>query len=91
MPSFMYRCPSTGMNAEVWYEIDDDPSESADGYFETAVCRACGEAHLIDPKTGKVAGLVEIKQQSSRGTKYRPLRGADLRFALIKQKYNILG
>jgi hypothetical protein len=61
MPLLTYRCPSTGRGLQVWYEIDDDPSENADGYFETAVCGDCGDAHLIDPKTGKVAGIKEIK------------------------------
>jgi hypothetical protein len=56
MPALMCRCPSTESPLQVWYEIDDDPSESADGYFETAVCRDCGKIHLIDRKTGKVAG-----------------------------------
>lgn len=54
MPNLIYRCPITGMKMQVWYEIDDDPSESADGLFETVVCKACGQPHRVDPKTGKV-------------------------------------
>jgi hypothetical protein len=61
MPTLTYRCPSTGTVLLVWYEIDEDPSESADGYFETVVCGDCEQVHLIDPKTGKVAGVREIK------------------------------
>jgi predicted nucleic acid-binding Zn ribbon protein len=60
MPALMYRCPSTGMNVEVWYEIDDDPSESADRFFETVVCYACGQVHLVDPKNAEVAGTGKI-------------------------------
>ena len=60
MPSFMYRCPSTGMNVEVWYEIDDDPSERNDGFFETVACKACGEVHLVDPKSTQVVRTKRI-------------------------------
>ncbi len=60
MPALMYRCPSTKMNLRVWYEIQDDPSESADGYFETVVCGDCERVHLIDPKTGKVVGVEKV-------------------------------
>jgi len=35
---------------QAWY---DDPSENADGLFETVVCKACGQRHLVDPKTKK--------------------------------------
>jgi hypothetical protein len=48
------------MNLRVWYEIQDDPSESADGYFETVVCGDCERVHLIDPKTGKVVGVEKV-------------------------------
>jgi hypothetical protein len=48
------------MNVEVWYEIDDDPSESADRFFETVVCYACGQVHLVDPKNAEVAGTRKI-------------------------------
>jgi len=56
MPTLTYRCPSTGKNAQVWYEVSDNPSESADGFFETVICNACDKIHLVDPKTGKVVG-----------------------------------
>ncbi len=56
MPDLMYQCPSTGIKLQVWYEIDDDPSVSADQYFETVVCAECGQTHLVDTKTGKVVG-----------------------------------
>jgi hypothetical protein len=56
MPALTYQCPSTGRTLDVWYEIHDDPSESADGYFETVVCGDCEQVHLIDPKSGEVAG-----------------------------------
>ncbi len=54
MPALIYRCPLTGTNLQIWYEIDDDPAESADGLFESIPCKACGQTHLVDPKTAKV-------------------------------------
>jgi hypothetical protein len=56
----MYQCPSTGMNAEVWYEIDDDPSERTNAFFETVACIAYGQVHLVDPKSGQVVGTRRI-------------------------------
>jgi hypothetical protein len=48
------------MHIVVWYELDDDPCENADGLFETAVCKSCGQLHLVETKTGKVVGVGEI-------------------------------
>jgi hypothetical protein len=48
------------MNVEVWYEIDDDPSERNDGFFETVACKACGEVHLVDPKSTQVVRTKRI-------------------------------
>ena len=60
MPNLSYQCPLTGMHMVVWYELDDDPCENADGLFETAVCKSCGQAHLVETKTGKVVGVGEV-------------------------------
>lgn len=56
MPPLMYQCPLTGKNVQVWYEVNDDPSDGADGFFETVICNACGQVHSVDPKTAKVVG-----------------------------------
>jgi len=57
MPPLLYRCPRTGMHAQAWFEIDDDQYESAGLSVETVVCTACGQLHLVDPKTGRVIGI----------------------------------
>jgi hypothetical protein len=52
MPTFVYRCPNTGLNVQGW--VADDPTERDD--YETIVCTACRRAHLVNPKTGRVIG-----------------------------------
>jgi predicted nucleic acid-binding Zn ribbon protein len=59
MPVLRYRCPTTGELAEVWTEFEDDPEAEADNFFDAVFCQACGGAHLINPRTGKVLGQPE--------------------------------
>jgi len=56
MPPLLYRCPRTGMHAQAWFEIDND-QDDAGLSVETVVCIACGQLHLVDPKTGRVIGI----------------------------------
>lgn len=51
MPTFLYRCPNTGMNVQGW--IADDPTEDDDAY-EVMTCTACTRVHLVNPKSGHV-------------------------------------
>jgi hypothetical protein len=60
MPSLIYHCPSTGMDETVWYEIDDGPRERTGALLESVVCKACGQVHLVDPKSGRVVGTKSI-------------------------------
>jgi hypothetical protein len=53
MPPFPYRCPNTGDNVQAW--VADDP-EDEDLTYVQVTCLACAEAHLVNPKTGKVLG-----------------------------------
>jgi len=53
MPTFLYRCPHTGMNVQGW--VADDPTEHDDSYH-ALTCNACLRVHLVNPKTGKVLG-----------------------------------
>ena len=53
MISFLYRCPNTGQQVQAW--AADDPTEDDDAY-QTVTCLACTGLHLVNPKTGKVAG-----------------------------------
>jgi len=54
MPTFLYRCPNTGLNVQGW--VADDPTESGSEQFEPVTCLICTRVHLINPKTGKVLG-----------------------------------
>ena len=54
MPPFLYRCPNTGDNVQAW--AADDPTDESLTYLEVT-CLACAQAHLVNPKTGKVLGL----------------------------------
>jgi hypothetical protein len=52
MPTFLYRCPNTGLKVQGW--VADDPAR--DETFEPVTCTACARVHLVNPKTGKVGG-----------------------------------
>jgi hypothetical protein len=49
---FLYRCPNTGLKVQGW--VSDDPTKEE--AFQPVTCTACGRVHLVNPKTGKVAG-----------------------------------
>jgi hypothetical protein len=36
--------------------VEDDVSEDSDDAYEGVVCHACGRLHLVNPKTGEIAG-----------------------------------
>lgn len=57
MANFIYRCPNTGMKVQGW--IADDPTEGAANSYEAITCTICSQAHLVNPKTGKVLGSTE--------------------------------
>jgi hypothetical protein len=49
MPPFLYRCPNTGDNVQAW--AADDPEDE-----DLMTCLACAQAHLVNPKNGKILG-----------------------------------
>jgi hypothetical protein len=53
---FLYRCPNTGDNVQSW--AADDPDDDDLTYVQVT-CLACTQAHLVNPKTGKVLGSDE--------------------------------
>ena len=53
MSPFLYRCPNTGDNVQAW--AADDPDDDDLTYVQVT-CLACAQAHLVNPKTGKVLG-----------------------------------
>jgi hypothetical protein len=56
MPMVRYRCPTVGKLAEVWTEGKDEEELGPHAYFDSVYCNACGGVHLVDPRTGRVAG-----------------------------------
>ena len=53
MAAFLFRCPNTGLLVQGWSESEVAENGTA---FEAITCAACQGAHLVNPKTGKVAG-----------------------------------
>ena len=56
MPPFLYRCPNTGQNVQAW--AVDDPEDDDRSYIQVT-CLACAQAHLVNPKNGKVLGVAD--------------------------------
>ena len=54
MRGFKYRCPSTGALVQGW--LADDPVDGEADSYRQVTCTACGRAHMVNPKTGKVLG-----------------------------------
>ena len=48
----MFACPSTGLKVQSWVT---EETLSFD-HFEAMECAACQRMHLVNPRTGKVAG-----------------------------------
>ena len=55
MPPFLYRCPNTGKRVQGFTaeEVSDEDAET----FVTVTCVMCNQLHLVNPATGKVAGI----------------------------------
>lgn len=54
MATIVFRCPDTGL--QIQGSIAEDPICFDDQSYETVSCSACGQIHLVNPKTGKVIG-----------------------------------
>jgi len=55
---FVYRCPNTGKNVQGW--VADDATEREEVFYEVVTCTACTGMHLVDPRTGNLAGHEEV-------------------------------
>ena len=51
--TFVFRCPRTSLNVQGF--VADDVS-SEEEVFVSVGCLACGQAHFVNPKTGKTLG-----------------------------------
>ena len=40
-----------------WFS--DDPSEAGDESYESVVCTACKNVHLVNPASGKTLGAID--------------------------------
>lgn len=54
MPAVLFRCPNTRLRVQGW--AADDQSQSSGDRFEPLTCHACGQVHLVNPKTGRTLG-----------------------------------
>jgi len=54
MATFLYRCPITRQKVQGF--VADDVFDAEGEVFESITCSACGQVHLVNPKTGKVVG-----------------------------------
>jgi hypothetical protein len=53
MAPFLFRCPNVGLQVQGWRA--EDASQIDDAY-ETVICTACAQVHLVNPATGRVLG-----------------------------------
>jgi hypothetical protein len=51
--------------------MEDDESEDGETY-EGVICHACGQLHLVNPKTGETAGGDDKQTKSSRRVRRLP-------------------
>jgi hypothetical protein len=57
--TFLYRCPTTGLRVQglvVDADGGDKNDSKNDERYEAVTCLACGQVHLVNPKTGRVVG-----------------------------------
>jgi hypothetical protein len=55
MTPFIYRCPNTGLRVQGLAPGENEPKKVEDSFI-SITCLACGGLHLVNPKTGKMAG-----------------------------------
>jgi hypothetical protein len=49
---FLYKCPNTGFYVQGWSESKADDLLS----YESVICPMCQRPHVVNVKTGRVAG-----------------------------------
>jgi len=54
MPPFLYQCPTTRRRVQGWTETE--PADDDRDSFETVTCPACGQVHLVNPRSGRTLG-----------------------------------
>ena len=54
MRTTVFKCPATGRNVQGWFS--DDSPEAGDESYESVLCTACKNLHLVNPASGKTLG-----------------------------------
>jgi hypothetical protein len=52
MTPFTFRCPTSTLVVQAFASDGASVGE----YFEAVECNACKQTHLVNPRTGKIAG-----------------------------------
>jgi hypothetical protein len=50
MPTFLYRCPNTGLQVQGWLS-DEKVDDDGEVIHQSVTCPACASVHFINPKT----------------------------------------
>ena len=53
MATFIYRCPTTGLNVQGWLAAEPPADEAT---YEPVKCLLCNQMNFVNPKTGKTIG-----------------------------------
>ena len=53
MRTFVFRCPTLGLNVQGWID-DDESTATADAGYHEVKCLACRQVHLVNPSTDTV-------------------------------------
>ena len=62
MPPLLYRCSKTGDTVQAW--VDDEPDDDDFTYVQVT-CLACAQAHLLNPKTGKLRAVFDAASNAA--------------------------
>jgi hypothetical protein len=68
MATRVFLCPNTGQRVQDWFA----DSENGGDTYEGVTCSACGQVHMVNPKTGKVLGADEETDDPLRDVKKGP-------------------
>jgi hypothetical protein len=55
MATLLFLCPSTGARVQACF-TDNASEENHGETYEGVTCLACGQLHMVSPRTGKVLG-----------------------------------
>jgi hypothetical protein len=53
MPTFLFRCPNTGLRVQGYTADQTSPDNDE---FVPVQCHACSQVHLVNPASGKALG-----------------------------------